>query len=292
MKKAVFVVAIVSAVLFLLSVTAFAQDIQGVTVTATEDGLELPLELTAGIVTLSFDNQSEAPILPVPSRLLDDVTQEVFLTTLESEGQLAALGLIAMQGGTMIFPGVQYDVTYDFDAGEYALINFAAEVPQISWFTVVENDSDVEQVTPEAEVVVQLMDFAFSIPAEIETGAKLWHIQNIGGQWHEMIFIPVEEGTTVEEAQAMMLPAPVEGETEEPASDSNEDHGEDEAPEEAPFTFMWIPMEAGEQAWMTVDLAPGTYAVGCMLPNLEEMGGEEEPHMHSDLGMVRIITVK
>lgn len=288
MRKNIVAIILILILSFAASAVSLAQDdIPQVTITATVDGLTVPETVDEGLVTITFDNQSAAPILPVPVRLLENVTQTDFLATFEAEGQFAAIALIAMQGGTMIFPENQTTITYDLAAGEYALINFAADVPSFEWFMVNERDTDATFAEPEASVEVVLVDFAFGMPLEIEAGEQVWHIENLGGQWHEMMIMPVAEGTTIEEAQAMMLPAPVDGENAEADAPA-----EEEAAEEPPFAFMWIPVAEGGQAWLTVDLAPGTYAVGCMLPNMKEMGGDSEPHMHSDLGMVRIITVK
>jgi hypothetical protein len=49
--------------------------------------------------------------------------------------------------------------------------------------------------------------------------------------------------------------------------------------------IFWM-MSPGEQAWITYDLKPGTYAVVCVLPDTSGSG-----HNHAELGMRQIVIV-
>jgi hypothetical protein len=48
----------------------------------------------------------------------------------------------------------------------------------------------------------------------------------------------------------------------------------------------WAVMSPGEEAWVTYDLEPGTYAVVCVLP--DETGSD---HLHAELGMRQFVVV-
>lgn len=295
MKYKLFTTFLVASLVLVFTIVNFAQDeaIPQITITASGDGWDVPATLPEGLVALTFENHGEAPILPVPSRLKEDVTQEDFLSALEDGGQDAALGLITMLGGTFIWPETPVTVTYDFAPGEYALVDFALDEPAFIWFTVADEEGDGAEVEIEADYEVRLMDFAFHMPLEIEAGEHLWHIQNIGGQWHEMAIMRVADDATLEEVREMMFGEPADVDNPEaPAAEG----GPAEDPGPMP-DFLWIPMEAGEQAWLNITLEPGTYLVGCMLPNLEEVeqaeeGEETAPHMHAELGMLQLIVVK
>jgi hypothetical protein len=305
------------------SFNGFAQEdpqINEVMVTVTADGFEFPAEVPSGIVSMTFDNQSEAPIMPVPARLEEDVTQEQLMETLMTEGEEAALEIVSLHGGMFMLPGTTTTVTYDFAAGNHALFDFAAEQSEPLWFTVAEGtETEADEIALEADVEVLLQDFAFAMPTTIPSGESMWYMENQGGQWHEMVIIHVEDGTTLEEATAMLaeqMAADMGAEATEPAGEAGAEATEEAEPTAAMDTeateepagaeatemategeeempdFMWMPMEEGERAWFPVNLEPGTYMVVCGLPNLEEMQAGEAPHAHYELGMITIITVE
>jgi hypothetical protein len=252
--------------------------------------------------------------MPVPARLEEDVTQEQLMETLMTEGEEAALEIVSLHGGMFMLPGTTTTVTYDFTAGNHALFDFAAEQSEPLWFTVAEGtETEADETALEADVEVLLLDFAFAMPTTIPSGESMWYMENQGGQWHEMVIIHVEDGTTLEQATAMLAeqmaadmgaeatePAgDVEAEATEPVEATEETGGMDAeatemaaAGEEEMPDAMWMPMEEGERAWFPVNLEPGTYMVVCGLPNLEEMQAGEAPHAHYELGMITIITVE
>jgi hypothetical protein len=255
--------------------TEATPEIPQVIILATENGIEVPEVLPQGLVTIVFDNRSEVPIVPLPARLREEVTQEDFLEALMTGGPFAALPLISMQGAALIMPEASFKVTYDLAAGEYVLINFAAEIPELYWFDVAEQGDAVEYDEPEADVVVLLLDFAFGMPVTIEAGEQLWKLENQGGQWHEMGLMRVDETLTNEEIFAMLA---------ELAENAGPE-GDEEGPQP---DFIWIPMDSQERAWFTLDLKPGKYVIGCFLPDITS----EEGHVHIELGMVHILTVE
>jgi hypothetical protein len=223
-----------------------------------------------------------------------------------------------------MLPGTTNTVTYHFSAGEHALFDFASEASMPLWFTVAEGtETEVDETMLEADVEVLLQDFVFQMPETIPSGETVWYIENVGGQWHEMVILRVEEGTTLEEATAMLesqlmgpeATTPADGmeATEEAGAEATEAEPTAEATEaeateqadaeatEMPMPMedmgpmpdvLWMPMEEGERAWFLVNLEPGTYMVVCGLPNLDEIAAGEAPHAHYELGMIMLITVE
>jgi hypothetical protein len=243
--------------------------------TATAEGIDVPEELPFGLVKVVIDNQSEAPTMAIPARLLDDVTREDFFAAIEAGGPMAALALVSLQGGTLTMPGTSYTVTYDLAAGDYVVINFAGEMPDMYFFTVTEPAEAVEIEAPEADVELKLVDFSFVMPITLEAGEQVWKVDNQGGQWHEMALTRVDDAMTDTEIRALV-------------SEMAAGAGPEGDPNLPQPNFLWAPMGSDEQAWFTLDLEPGKYVLTCFLPDMTS----EEGHSHDQLGMVHIVTVE
>lgn len=262
----------VLALLVIAVVPAFAQEATAepsqVTVEVGADGMTVPAEMPAGIVRISFVNNSEAPFGPLLARLNEGVTQDALMEAL-SNGPEAALPLIALLGGTQIAPNTAFDVTFDLKPGVHVLLNFAGETPDVKTFTVAEGDAAAD--APQADVQVSLMDFAFSLPTTISAGSHTWGLENKGGQWHEMAVGRLPDDMTVADYRKLLTSA-ASGGPEAAAGQLQE-------------MFTWLPMQQGERAWFNLDLEPGTYLVVCFLPDFAS------GHAHADMGMEQIITV-
>ena len=248
-------------------------EIPQITIEATSDGFTAPEEIPEGVVRISAANNTEAPIIPVPTRFNEGVTLDDFMEAL-SQGEEAVLPLISLLGGQTIMPGTTVDVIYDLTPGNYVFAVFAGfdEAPGVYPFTVADEEGDGASM-PEADLEVNLVDFAFGIPLEIAAGAHTVHLENRGEQWHEMFIGRVDETLTMSEIHERLAQALAEATAEEPL----------EGIEEVAF---WFPMSPGEQAWLTLDLEPGTYLILCGLPDLSGSG-----HAHAELGMRQIFTV-
>jgi hypothetical protein len=113
------------------------------------------------------------------------------------------------------------------------------------------------------------------MPTELTTGEAVWHFSNTGEQIHEIVLYSVDEDATVEGVttavmNALMAAAP---------------GTQPEMPYEQAFSFIGI--SPGENAWMTVNLEPGTYAALCFIPDATS----EDMTSHLAHGMITIITV-
>jgi hypothetical protein len=261
--------------LILLAICAFAVVVyaapveQEAALTAIEkaaDGLVVPAEIAEGIVTVAFSNSAEAPSGPLLARLLPDVTEEAFNEALMSGGPMAAIPLVSLLGGVQIMPGQSVEATFNFQPGTHVVLDISGEVPDVKFFNVADGVADIA-AAPEATVKVSLLDFAISLPLQIPAGEQVWSLENNGAQWHEMGIMKVDPETSLADFQASLMT--------------------EEGPSSEPPAFFWAPMSEGEQAWVTLDLEPGTYAVICFLPDIAGDTG----HAHFQEGMVQIITV-
>lgn len=274
LKLFVHITLISTVLLLVITGAVFGQaTISTATITLSAEGLVVPEAIPAGWVEITFENTAEAPLFGIMARLNDDATMDDFMNALMGmmSGEVGIVPPATFTGAPATMPGTIQSTTYNLATGNYVLLNVAGEEPQIAVFTVEGEVTDIG-LEPEADLTVALVDFAFGLPVELPAGEQTWLIENLGEQWHEMIVIPVPDGTTLQEAMALLM-----------AVEEGAD-GEGGMPE---FAAVWSPMSAGERAWVQIDLAPGTYLVSCFIPDVNS----DEHAIHAALGMIQIVTV-
>jgi hypothetical protein len=246
-------------------------DIPQVTIEVTTEGFSVPDEVPQGIVQVTVENNSETPIGPVFARLNDGVTPDDLWAVIKDGGDLAeqaAFERASVLGFLQLVPGETRDVIFDLTPGKYILLNWPGDVPdEIIPFTVTDTGSTTA-AAPQADVEVTLVNFAFNVPITIPAGPQLWHISNRGDQPHEIIALPIDANMTVGDFNAL-LQGLFSGTVAPPAE-----------------PLFYLPMSPGEQAWISYDLSPGTYALLCGMP---DTSGSNQ--LHVELGMRQIITV-
>lgn len=258
-----------------LSGFVFAQDAKPLVIVAAEDGITLPEGLVSGITTITLQNDTEIDFQPTIARFINDATMEDFMAAMQAQDFAGMLATVSALGSASAKPGESVDVTYDLIAGDYLFLNFApAGPPTILPFTVAENTGDPVEA-PEADVEIAMTDFAYVMPTELTTGEAVWHFSNLGEQIHEIVIFSVDADATVESVtqgvmDAMMAAAP---------------GTQPEMPYAEVFSFVGISPD--ENAWMTVNLEPGTYAALCFLPDTTTT----PPTTHLAHGMITIFTV-
>ena len=118
---------------------------------------------------------------------------------------------------------------------------------------------------PPASVTIHANDFSFDAPMEIPTGVTTFHLVNDGPGLHHALFVRLDSGTTVADLLLSLktrraLPARVK--------------------------YVGGPTvpDPGKESVATLDLAPGNYAIICIL----DVPGRVPHYMR---GMVRALTV-
>lgn len=247
-----------------------------VTVIATDEGITIdPPEVGAGITVVHFENNREELIFEgVIGRLNEGVTLDELAEAAQSNPGIGGLLLMSLYGGAPVYAGETATVTFDLKPGMHLIPDRAALQPGV--FMVTESDAESMEA-PEEDVTLALVDFAFGIPSQIVAGEQVWHIHNVGEQFHQAALIKISDETTLDEAAELIKT------TLTPEGFIVEDN-----PVE--LLFLWPLMDPGENAWITLDLEPGTYAIGCLLPDIFQM--PDTQHRHIDQGMVRIFTVE
>ena len=245
-----------------------------VNIIGTDEGMQLPPVpeegVPAGMYTFQLTNsRGDATFSSGLARINDGISMDEFMAVVMSENSMDAVAMVSLYGGAGdLAPGESFSYTVNLHPGNYLMLEFGPEGPpsDLVPFIVVEGDM-MDVVEPDADVHLAMVDFAFGVPGFMPSGEQLWHLDNIGDQWHEVAVMPLPEGVeSVSDVMEMM------------ASGSE--------PDVQP-AFFWAPMSAGTEAWVTVDLEPGSYVVLCFLPDLN---GDFSPHMNH--GMIQVFTVQ
>lgn len=236
-------------------------EIPEIVIEATDSGLTVPAEVPSGVVAFTIPSEGDA----IPARLNEGVTADQVSEALTQPDPLAALSLVSLLGsGSNTVDG---KLIASLKPGQHVVVSFPENGPPAAYPFNAGEDSGA--VAPVPDITVDLVDFNFAIPSEIESGPKVWQINNKGTQWHEMGIMKLAEGTTIDDIMAMF-------DSEEPT----------EGPPPFEEVVFWAPNSPGETGYVTWDLPPGEYTVICFLPDL---AGDMSPH--ATHGMVAELTV-
>ena len=265
-KRYAYWIMLLAAVLLMVT-PVLAQEtdaIPQITIQATTEGFVVPEEIPGGIVQITVENNSQALVGTVFTRLNEGVSIEDFGAAMEA-GDEGALALLAFHGYIEVAPGAVGDAIFDFEPGEYILVNWPGEVPEdVIPFTVTSSGDEAPTV-PEADVEVTIVDFAYNVPIAIPAGPQRWHIENRGTYLYDMLILPLDDNLSAGEFNELLL-----------RLKANSQDG----PMEVAF---WV-ASPGTQGWITYDLEPGTYA---LVSALQDMSGR----YYAELGMRQIIIV-
>lgn len=244
-----------------------------VIVTYTNEGITVsPSEVPAGLTTLVMDNQSDTHAGGPIGRFKDGKTMEDFIAA-AAENPFEAILVFDLYGSLSGLPGSDHSITVDLQPGDYV---FISGMGQMGTMTVIDNETSSTE-PPAHDVDIVMIDFAFGTPSNITAGEQVWRIENKGEELHEFLLIPVEADTTHDEAKEMFQSmgdifnimagnSPIEP------------------------ILIWGPLNPGFTTWVPVNLEPGTYALGCLIPDISAEGNEPVLHIQHD--MIRIITVE
>lgn len=245
-------------------------DIPHVTIEATADGFVMPDAIPEGAVTVIVQNNSDAPAEADFYQLNEGVTATDFEERMAEGNPMVLLELGVLLPGLPVEPGAAAEVTYNFEAGNYVVLNWPADVPQeIIPFTVADEEGD-GAAPPAADVSVDLTNFAFNMPIQVSVGEQVWHFSNMSEQPHEVILVPIGD-MTVQALNEILLTTMSGGE------------GPDDI---APVQFI-PPMTSGAELWLDLDLEPGAYVIVCSFPDIF---GDFTPHAMLGMRQTFIVT--
>ncbi|MFN8379344.1 MAG: hypothetical protein U0452_11810 [Anaerolineae bacterium] len=240
---------VVLALVTLLSLPALAQDeAANPAIIVTADGITAPEQLAAGIVTLTFQNDTEARVQSLMVRLNDGKTMQDFASAMQS-GMAGLLATVTLIGTPVLEPASSVDVIYDLTEGSYVLFVGTTDGPPSQFMLTVSGASDPATEAPAADVELNLSDTGLELPESVASGELVWQIANQSEATpYEFVLYPAEAGASVEDAYAAVQ-----------AALSNA-LGDPSLEPTAPVLHL-SPLGPGVSAWVSLDLAPGSYLV-------------------------------
>lgn len=250
---------------------------------ATDEGAEAPGEVAAGRTLVVLENRgtpegpaafSDVQFLRLPPGVTLDELNNALLGT--EGGPLPDwFGAVDQAGGVDVAAGQTGYAVLDLEPGDWYV-----GVGDTNPFTplTVTGDPSATPATgadPVADVSVELRDFALDLPERIPSGRAVWHATNVGDQQHFIGLAATADLLTSEQVLALLtLP---EGGTPPPG-----------VPDPATVEVLQLEVRnvsPGREIWVELDLAPGSYAAFCALPD----PATGQPH--ALLGEVDVFTV-
>jgi hypothetical protein len=251
-------------------------------IVVTDEGFEAPSEAPAGRTLVVLENQGTAGgpaqvtdinFLQLPEGVAVDELNALFTS---DDGAIPDwYGDIVSTGGFKVAAGETGYGVIDLVLGDWVVgagdtNPFVALV--VSGEAVASPSAAAE---PDADVIVEFVEFSFEVPEQLSSATLVWHVTNSGTQPHEIMLVKLPELLTAEQVVTLLtLP---EGEA-PPAG----------LPDPATLEFVAAgaqTMSAGREIWFEMDLEPGFYAAFCPIPD------PESGAPHGALGEIRVFTV-
>lgn len=245
----------------------------------------IPDDFPGGIVRVTVQNDSSKDLDIAFGRVREGKTaEEVKALMADVQSNLVPfLATVSMMVSFNPVPaGAAQSAIMDFRTGEFivdATEHSEGLTPpgQASIFGVFQAEELVGTTEPQADVTVEMRDFAYVMPQEIKAGKLLWEYHNLGDQWHMQFLVKPNAGATTEEVLAAFM-------------------AEEQPSGPPPFAFVdgagIAPIGEGERVWMEVALEAGDYVVGCPIPDVAALTSGGIPMSHLAHGMHSILTVK
>jgi uncharacterized cupredoxin-like copper-binding protein len=248
--------------------------IPSVMVMANDYSFQMPDTLAAGVTSFRLMNHGQELHHLTLVRLPTGMTV-ADLGKMQPTGPLPE-GVMFVGGPNYAAPGGAIEAVVDLKPGNYAAI-CAIPSPDgvvhmakgmVHPFVVTDAADSTKSVAavPDADIVIKLADYSFTPSTPITAGRHVIRVENDGTQWHEMVFVKLEPGKTVEDLARY---------AEKPEG----------PPPGGPIDGV-APLSPGESNTVTVNLTPGDYGFICFLPDAKD----GKPHLIH--GMVQQFSVK
>ena len=188
-----------------------------VTLTATDYAFDAPDTVAAGFTTFQLVNHSDqlhmAQLIKLEGgRTLDDFLvayEEAFRTNGSRPTWATRLG-----GPGVAAPRGRSNATHYLEPGSYAwicLMNVPDGVPHVvkagmakPFVVRARNREAAPQAAPEPSVVIQLIDYAFSMSTPLTAGRHVIRVENAGAEPHEVGLLKLAPGKTLQDLEAWM----------------------------------------------------------------------------------------
>ena len=249
------------------------------TIVAKGDHFEAPESVEAGRYLLVASNPEGQPGTEVSLTLLPEgETLDGTLAAFTSGDIPAWLFETTFLGGPIMprdLHGEEQRAIVDLTPGDWIVWSPGNPTPAPRLLTVTGDAAAVDAATdPEADVVVELQEYAFTMPEEIPAGPQVWQVSNVGTQPHFIELVKTPEPVSMEQMMAILFGD--EGATPAPGAPN---------PDDFLGAGGLATMSVGTTGWIELDLEPGYYVVMCFVPD----GASGMPH--AMMGMLGFFTV-
>lgn len=248
--------------------------IPSVMVMAADYSFQMPDTLPAGVTSFRLMNHGKEMHHLTLIRLAEGMTA-ADLAKMQPGGPLPP-GVTLAGGPNYSIPGGAIEAVVDLKPGNYAaicaipspdgVVHMAKGMVHPFVVTATADSTKPMASAPEADIVIKLADYSFTPSTPLTAGRHVIRVENNGTQWHEMVFVKLEPGKTLEDLAKWV---------EKPEG----------PPPGGPIDGV-APMSPGEWNTVTVNLTPGDYGFLCFLPDVKD----GKPHMMH--GMAQQFSVK
>jgi uncharacterized cupredoxin-like copper-binding protein len=248
-----------------------------VTIEASDYSFEAPATIPAGYVDVTVKNVGKEGH-QVQFVKVNGVSDEEFTTAVGNTDIGALQESVFLGGPNGAGPGESATATVKLDPGTYKIVcvipaadgKSHAAHGMIDTVEVKKTSASVE-TAPETDGTITLGDFVFEPPSDF-TGKGTYAVENKGNEVHELALFKIAEGKTLDDVKGFILTPPG---TPPPAGPP-------------PFSEAGgtVGLSPGVSAWLTMDLAPGNYAMFCFFPDPTK---DDLPHALE--GMIKEFTV-
>ena len=179
------------------------------TITATHAGFTAPDTVSEGWTELRLRNDSSDPHMAMVVRLDDDKSLdefiEVYREAYRTDGPRPEWAL-RLGGPGVARPNATTNVTQYLRPGRYVLaclLGHGLGEPHLFWgmaapFVVNPNrGSHKSDAPPQADALIQLVDYAFAIKDSLSAGRQMIRVANLGAQPHEIAMAKLAQGKTM-----------------------------------------------------------------------------------------------
>jgi uncharacterized cupredoxin-like copper-binding protein len=248
-----------------------------VTIEAADYSFKAPATIPSGYVDVTIKNVGQEGH-QVQFVKVNGVSDEEFTTAIGNTDIGALKDSVFLGGPNGAGPGESATATVKLDPGTYKIVcvipaadgKSHAAHGMIGSIEAKKTSASVE-TAPKTVGTIALGDFVFEPPADF-TGKGTYAVENQGNQVHELALFKIADGKTMDDVKAFILSPPG---TPPPAGPP-------------PFTEAGgtVGLSPGVTAWLSMDLAPGKYAMFCFFPDPAK---DNMPHALE--GMIKEVTV-
>lgn len=252
-----------------------------VTLTATDYAFQTPDTLLAGWTTFRLVNNGSQSHMGQLIRLDSGVTLDDYLKAygeaFRTAGPRPESGR-RLGGPTVTAPHDTSNATLYLDPGSYVwvcLFNIPDGIPHVvghgmaePFFVPAPGATSRSQAEPKADVVLRLVDYAFSLSVPLKAGQQMIRVENAGSESHEVSVVKLPAGRTMQDVRAWLR------------------NPRESPPENAPEHVAGgvTSLAPGAQAYFEVDLTSGEYVLLCLVT-------ARDGRSHMDHGMIQQISV-